>query len=69
MGYTNFFNQEETNEGIIAEEEQMLQRLQKKKQKIESQRASMIQRSSSIKKPYQCSKILNPIKNKRTIIQ
>ena len=33
-------------EGITAEEEQMLQRLQRKKQKIESQR------SSSIKKPY-----------------
>ena len=30
----------------------MLQRLQSKKQKIESQRASMIQRSSSIRKPY-----------------
>ena len=52
MGSTDFFNQEETNEGITAEEEQMLQRLQRKKQKIESQRASMIQRSSSIRKPY-----------------
>ena len=52
MGSTDFFNQEETNEGITAEEEQMLQRLQRKKQKIESRRANMIQRSSSIKKPY-----------------
>ena len=52
MGFTDFFNQEETNEGITAEEEQMLQRLQNKKQKIESRRASMIQRSSSIRKPY-----------------
>ena len=52
MGSTDFFNQEETNEGITAEEEQMLQRLQKKKQKIESQKVNMIQRSSSIKKPY-----------------
>ena len=42
----------EIGEEITAEEEQMLQRLQRKKQKIESQRASMIQRSSSIKKPY-----------------
>ena len=46
MGSTDFFNQEETNEEITAEEEQMLQRLQRKKQKIESQR------SSAIKKPY-----------------
>ena len=52
MGSTDFFNQEETNEEITAEEEQMLQRLQRKKQKIKSQKASMIQRSSSIKKPY-----------------
>ena len=52
MGSTNFFNQEETNEGITTEEEQMLQRLQRKKQKIESQRASMTERSSSIKKSY-----------------
>ena len=52
MESTNFFNQEERNEEITAEEEQMLQRLQRKKQKIESQRASMIQRSSSIKKSY-----------------
>ena len=52
MGSTDFFNQEETNEGITAEEEQMLQRLQRKKQKIKSQRANMIQRSSSIKKSY-----------------
>ena len=52
MGSTDFFNQEETNEGITTEEEQMLQRLQSKKQKIESQKASMIQRSSSIRKPY-----------------
>ena len=43
----------EIEEEITAEEEQMLQRLQRKKQKIESQRATMIQRSSSIKKPYQ----------------
>ena len=42
----------EIEEGITAEEEQMLQRLQRKKQKIESRRANMIQRSSSIKKPY-----------------
>ena len=52
MGSTDFFNREETNEGITVEEEQMLQRLQRKKQKIESQKVSMIQRSSSIKKPY-----------------
>ena len=52
MGFTDFFNQEETNEGITAEEEQMLQRLQSKKQKIESRRASMIQQSSSIRKLY-----------------
>ena len=52
IGSTNFFNQEETNEEITVEEEQILQRLQSKKQKIESRRASMIQRSSSIKKPY-----------------
>ena len=31
MGSIDFFNQEETNEGITAEEEQMLQRLQRKK--------------------------------------
>ena len=31
IGSTNFFNQEEANEGITAEEEQMLQRLQSKK--------------------------------------
>ena len=49
MGPTDFFNQEEINEEITTEEEQMLQRLQKKKQKIESQRASMIQRSSSMR--------------------
>ena len=42
----------EIGEEITAEEEQMLQRLQKKKQKIESQRESMIQRSSSIRKSY-----------------
>ena len=52
MGSTDFFNQEETEEEITTEEEQMLQRLQRKKQKIESQKVSMIQRSSSIKKPY-----------------
>ena len=52
MGSTDFFNQEEINEGINVEEEQMLQRLQSKKQKIESRRASMIQRSSSIRKSY-----------------
>ena len=54
MGSTNFFNQREMEieEEITTEEEQMLQRLQSKKQKIESRRASMIQRSSSIKKPY-----------------
>ena len=54
MGSTNFFNQREMEIGeeITVEEEQMLQRLQRKKQKIESQRASMIQRSSSIKKSY-----------------
>ena len=51
MRSTDFFNQEETNEEITAEEEQMLQRLQRKKQKIESRKASMIQRSS-IRKPY-----------------
>ena len=45
MGSINFFNQEETNEEITAEEEQMLQRLQRKKQKIESRRANMIQTS------------------------
>ena len=42
----------EIEEEITAEEEQMLQRLQRKKQKIESRKASMIQRSSSIKKSY-----------------
>ena len=42
MASTDFFNQEKTNEEITAEEEQMLQRLQRKKQKIERQRASMI---------------------------
>ena len=42
----------EIEEEITAEEEQMLQRLQRKKQKIESRRANMIQISSSIKKPY-----------------
>ena len=52
MGSTDFFNQEETNEEITAEEEQMLQRLQSKKQKIKSRRARMIQRSSSIRKSY-----------------
>ena len=52
MESTDFFNQEETNEKITAEEEQILQRVQSKKQKIESQRTSMLQRSSSIKKPY-----------------
>ena len=52
MGSTDFFNQEEINEGITAEEEEILQRLQNKKQKIESRRASMIQSSSSIKKSY-----------------
>ena len=54
MGSTNFFNQREMEieEEITVEEEQMLQRLQRKKQKIESRRANMIQRSSSIKKPY-----------------
>ena len=52
MESTDFFNQEETNEEITAEEEQMLQRLQNKKQKIKSQRVSMIQRSSSIRKSY-----------------
>ena len=54
MGSTNFFNQREMEIGeeITAEEEQMLQRLQRKKQKIESQRVSMIQRSSSIRKSY-----------------
>ena len=31
MGSTDFFNQEETNEGITAEEEKILQRLQNKK--------------------------------------
>ena len=31
MGSTDFFNQEETNEGITVEEEQTLQRLQSKK--------------------------------------
>ena len=53
MGYTNFFNQEEIeiSEGITVEEEKILQKLQNKKQKIESRRASMIQRSS-IRKPY-----------------
>ena len=41
---TNFFNQREMKIGeeITAEEEQMLQRLQRKKQKIESRKASMI---------------------------
>ena len=54
MGFTNFFNQREMEieEEISAEEEQMLQRLQRKKQKIKNQKASMIQRSSSIRKPY-----------------
>ena len=54
MGSTDFFDQREMEIGeeITAEEEQMLQRLQRKKQKIESQRATMIQRSSSIKKSY-----------------
>ena len=54
MGSTNFFNQREMEIGeeITAEEEQILQRLQSKKQKIESRRANMIQRSSSIKKSY-----------------
>ena len=45
MGSTDFFDQEETNEEIIAEEEQMLQRLQMKKQKIKSQRSSSIRKS------------------------
>ena len=31
MGSTDFFNQEETNEGITEEEEQILQILQSKK--------------------------------------
>ena len=54
MGSTNFFNQREMEIGeeITTEEEHMLQRLQRKKQKIESRKASMIQRSSSIKKSY-----------------
>ena len=53
MGHTNFFNQEETeiDEGITTEEEKILQSLQNKKQKIESRRSSIIQRSS-IRKPY-----------------
>ena len=40
MGSTNFFNQREMEieEEITAEEEQMLQRLQNKKQNIESQK-------------------------------
>ncbi len=44
MGSTDFFNQREMEieEEITTEEEQMLQRLQNKKQKIESRRASMI---------------------------
>ena len=52
MGSADFFNKEETNERIITKEEHILQRLQSKKQKIESRKASMIQRSSSIRKPY-----------------
>ena len=52
MRSNDFFNQEETNEEITAEEKQILQRFQSKKQKIKSRRVSMIQRSSSIRKSY-----------------